>query len=113
MRGNAGELFELPDASLNGRYGVQGHLLTSSSQQHNQVASSEQFEGGSADSGRGVSEDEPPPSQVIHCNGSPNCLPLSNTTTFFCQNSSNLHTPSTFIGNGGLSLQEEHISSTG
>ncbi|CUT98792.1 protocadherin 11 [Echinococcus multilocularis] len=110
-RGNSEEVFELPEAS-GGRYAAPGHVHTS----HNHpLASSEQFEGGSADSGRGVSEDEPPPAHVIHCNGSSDCLPISNTSTFFCQNPGSLHRPSTFLGNsgGGVGLQEEHIHPTG
>ncbi|EUB61386.1 Protocadherin [Echinococcus granulosus] len=96
-RGNSEEVFELPEAS-GGRYAAPGHVHTS---HHHPLASSEQFEGGSADSGRGVSEDEPPPAHVIHCNGSSDCLPISNTSTFFCQNPGSLHRPSTFLGNGG------------
>ncbi|KAL5962279.1 Protocadherin-11 X-linked [Taenia solium] len=110
-RGNTEEVFELPEAS-GGRYAVPGHMHTS----HNHpLASSEQFEGGSADSGRGVSEDEPPSAHIIHCNGSSDCLPISNTSTFFCQNPGTLHRPSTFLGNGGggVSLQEEHVHPTG
>nr|CDS29563.1 protocadherin 11 [Hymenolepis microstoma] len=109
-RGNGEEVFELPENS-GGRYSAQSHPHTSSSSQHQHLASSEQFEGGSADSGRGVSEDEPPSSHVIHCNDSTDCLPLTNTSTFFCQNNGNLHTPSTFLGNSGL--QEERLLSTG
>ncbi|KAM7536362.1 hypothetical protein Aperf_G00000088452 [Anoplocephala perfoliata] len=109
-RGNGEEIFELPEGSRS-RYGVQNHPHTTSSGLHHPLASSEQFEGGSADSGRGVSEDEPPSSHIIHCNGSTDCLPLSNTSTFFCHNPGTLHTPSTFLGNG--SLQEERLPSSG
>ncbi|VDD76266.1 unnamed protein product [Mesocestoides corti] len=110
---NGEEVFELPECPVSGGLSSQYSGTHHVHPHRHPVSPSEQFEGGSADSGRGVSEDEPPPPHIIQCNGSSDCLPPSNTSTFFCQGSGSLVTTKNYVVGCGTPLKEDRTSSGG